>query len=144
VSQSIDEAPCAVTLVVDVANAVGSRPDGWWHDRRGATEHLLVAVARLQGRRVTGPTTQSWLVDRVVAVVEGAARDATAPAAVHVVRAAGSGDDALVEHLTAAPSAENVVVVTADRGLRARLPDGVTTVGPGWLRTLLGTAAPPP
>ena len=31
----------AVDLVVDVANVLGSRPDGWWRDRAGAA-----AVAR--------------------------------------------------------------------------------------------------
>ena len=34
-------------LVVDAANVVGSRPDGWWKDRAGAArrlhERLLVA-----------------------------------------------------------------------------------------------------
>ena len=27
-------------LVVDAANVVGSRPDGWWHDREGAASRL--------------------------------------------------------------------------------------------------------
>jgi hypothetical protein len=31
-----------------------------------------------------------------------------------------------------------VLVVTADRGLRARLPLGVAVAGPGWLNRLLG------
>ena len=51
-----------------------------------------------------------------------------------VVRAAGSGDDALVaaaEELVRAGA--DLLVVTADRGLRARLPDGVAVAGPGWL-----------
>jgi len=32
-------------LVVDAANVVGSRPDGWWKDRAGAAERLLSEVA---------------------------------------------------------------------------------------------------
>ena len=35
-------------------------------------------------------------------------------------------------------SGARVLVVTADRGLRARLPDGVVVAGPGWLNSLLG------
>jgi len=31
-----------------------------------------------------------------------------------------------------------VLVVTADRGLRARLGDDVRIAGPGWLNALLG------
>jgi hypothetical protein len=75
----------------------------------------------------------------VVAVVEGQARAAAAPDGVRVVRAPGSGDDALAA--TAAELAaggEPLLVVTADRGLRARLPAGVPVTGPGWLLDLLG------
>ncbi|NED17394.1 NTP pyrophosphohydrolase, partial [Streptomyces sp. SID9913] len=27
-------------VIVDAANVVGSVPDGWWRDRRGAAERL--------------------------------------------------------------------------------------------------------
>ena len=36
-------------LLVDVANTVGARPDGWWRDRAGATARLLPATARTAG-----------------------------------------------------------------------------------------------
>lgn len=36
-----------VDLVVDAANVVGSRPDGWWRDRAGATGRLLAALGDL-------------------------------------------------------------------------------------------------
>jgi hypothetical protein len=75
----------------------------------------------------------------VVAVVEGQARAAEAPDGVRVVRAPGSGDDALAA--TAAElvaGGEPLLVVTADRGLRARLPAGVAVAGPGWLLELVG------
>ncbi|MGL5866243.1 MAG: hypothetical protein ACRCYX_10300 [Dermatophilaceae bacterium] len=32
-------------LVVDEANVVGSRPDGWWRDRPGAAARLPAVVA---------------------------------------------------------------------------------------------------
>jgi len=35
------------TIVVDVANVMGSRPDGWWRDRAGAAVRLHAGLARL-------------------------------------------------------------------------------------------------
>jgi len=120
-----------VVLVVDAANVVGSVPDGWWRDRAGAAERLLHRLARALPRTLALPDGYGW-VRRCVVVLEG--RGAAAPdvAAVDVVRAPGSGDDTIVS--VAEPGA---VVVTADRGLRARLPAGVTTLGPATLLALL-------
>src|ERR1700745_1082215 len=39
-----------VTIVVDVANVMGSRPDGWWRDRAGAAVRLHAEMARLAAR----------------------------------------------------------------------------------------------
>ena len=36
-----------MTVVVDVANVMGSRPDGWWRDRAGAAARMHAAIARL-------------------------------------------------------------------------------------------------
>jgi 8-oxo-dGTP diphosphatase len=36
-----------VTIVVDVANVMGSRPDGWWRDRPGAAVRLHDEIVRL-------------------------------------------------------------------------------------------------
>jgi hypothetical protein len=132
-------------LLVDAANVVGSRPDGWWRDREGAAERLLARLAGLVGRRLIGPDGVDLTVEEVVAVVEGRARDATAPEGIRVVRARGSGDDALAE-CAAELAAEHrsLLAVTADRGLRARLPDGAAVTGPGWLLTALDDAVPPP
>jgi hypothetical protein len=124
-------------LLVDAANVVGARPDGWWRDRAGATERLL---GRLAGSRLTAPDGSR--ITAVVAVVEGRARGVAAPEGVRLVRAEGSGDDALVacaEELADAGTA--LVVVTADRGLRARLPSGIPVVGPGRLLAELDESA---
>jgi hypothetical protein len=132
-------------LLVDAANVVGARPDGWWRDRAGATERLLGRLAALPGRSLTGPDGEALVVGAVVAVVEGRARSAAVPAGVRVVLAPGSGDDALV--VTAAElstGAEPVLAVTADRGLRARLPAGVAVAGPGWLLDRLGHGSAEP
>ena len=145
-----------VELVVDVANVLGSRPNGWWKDRAGATARLLDDLGAGMPRTLelprspadsgsaetaasaTGNTSArefGW-VARAHAVIEGAARGAehSGPFVVH--QAAGSGDDAVVDLAAElAGGTRRVVVVTADRGLRARLPAGVVVVGP---RALLG------
>jgi hypothetical protein len=120
-------------LLVDVANVLGSRPDGWWRDRAGATTRLLAQLGGLVGRTVPGPDGEPLVVEEVVAVVEGRARAATDQGGLSLVRAAGSGDDAIAD----LAGQRRTLVVTADRGLRARLPDGTPVAGPGWLRAQL-------
>jgi hypothetical protein len=121
-------------LLVDAANVVGSRPDGWWRDRAGAASRLLDRLAVLPGRSLPGPDGGDLVCDQVVAVVEGKARDVPAPDGVRVERAAGSGDDALAGYAARlADEGTPTVVVTADRGLRARLPASAVVAGPGWL-----------
>jgi 8-oxo-dGTP diphosphatase len=46
-----------VTVVVDVANVMGSRPDGWWRDRAGAAIRLHDQIVRLaaSGRAILPP-----------------------------------------------------------------------------------------
>jgi hypothetical protein len=129
-------------LLVDAANVVGSRPDGWWRDRAGATARLLARLAALPGRRLTTPDGAVLACSGVVAVVEGQARDVSAPEGLRVVRAPGSGDDALAA-TAAEPAADgtSLLVVTADRGLRARLPAGTPVAGPGWLLDQLDALA---
>jgi hypothetical protein len=115
-------------LVVDGANVVGSRPDGWWRDRAGAAGRLAVQLAEaLDAGRLDA--------DEVYLVLEGAARSAAVPdhEHLHVVLAPADGDSAIVE-LTAALDGD-VTVVTADRGLRDRL--AVPAVGPGTLLSRL-------
>ncbi|BDT92329.1 hypothetical protein IFM12275_23050 [Nocardia sputorum] len=127
-------------IVVDAANVVGSRPDGWWRDRSGATRRLL--------ERMTGLRARLAEAAEVVVVLEGAAKaavDAGEPSSggVCVVCADGSGDDAIVGVVAAAraeDSSRPVTVVTADRGLRDRVAAaGAETVGPTWLLDRLGS-----
>ena len=121
-------------LLVDVANVVGSRPDGWWRDRAGATTRLLHRLAGLPGTAPAGPDGTPLPVTALVAVVEGRAREVEAPPGVRLVRAAGSGDDALADLATElAEEDDDLLVVTADRGLRERLPRTARVAGPGWL-----------
>ena len=115
------------TLVVDGANVVGSRPDGWWRDRAGAARrlHERLLVADLP-------------CDEVVLVLEGAAKagvTAGRDAHVRVVHARGEGDDTIVAEAAAATGrGERVTVVTADRFLQSRVQGaGATALGPTWL-----------
>ncbi|MCZ2830694.1 hypothetical protein O2W14_17790 [Modestobacter sp. VKM Ac-2986] len=129
-------------LLVDVANTVGARPDGWWRDRAGATARLLDRLALLPGSDVVGPDGAPVPVTALVAVVEGRARDVAAPPGLRLVRAPGSGDDALAA--VAADLVEgddDLLVVTADRELRSRLPAAARTAGPGWLLGVADAAA---
>lgn len=120
-------------LVVDAANVVGARPDGWWRDRVGAAERLLGALGAAVGRGA--PELEGR---RVVVVLEGRAVAAQSGAwGVDVVRAEGSGDDAVVD-LVAGLRADDVLVVTSDRGLRGRVEElGAEIRGAGWLRDVL-------
>ncbi|MDR5701845.1 hypothetical protein [Agromyces aerolatus] len=128
-------------LLVDVANVLGSRPDGWWRDRAGATTRLLANAHDLIGTRAglpDGAAPAEVTIDAITVVLEGAANRAEVPETLTVVRAPGSGDDAIVDTVRARVADHlAVLVVTADRGLRARLPESVPVAGPEWLNRLL-------
>ena len=148
------------TIIVDVANVMGSRPDGWWRDRPGAAARLYTEIARLAatGRAIvptpeTDETSEASTTPEApeasaaqdsppgfVMVLEGAANKAASRLEpndrVRVVQAAGSGDDAIVAVARELPGRR--VVVTADRELRQRcVAAGATVLGPGWLLALL-------
>ncbi len=132
--------PQEVVLVVDIANVMGSRPDGWWRDREAAAARLLEELAPVSGAEVALPDEAGTVrIAQVRAVVEGAARRAAAPGQVSVLRVDYDGDTEIANEasrLTA--SGETPLVVTADRGLRRRLPERALVVGPGWLNRLVG------
>ncbi|MFF7594187.1 NYN domain-containing protein [Streptomyces mirabilis] len=114
-------------VIIDAANVIGSVPDGWWRDRRGAAERLRDRLARdgLPGHK--GPV-------ELVLVVEGAAKGVESVPGVRVVEAPGSGDDRIVEAVTEAGD-RPVLVVTADRELRRRVSEsGAEVAGPRTVR----------
>jgi 8-oxo-dGTP diphosphatase len=136
-------------VVVDVANVMGARADGWWRDRAGAALRLCREVAALaeRGAGDGGAVAASgWVL-----VLEGQARPAAAEfaadntardstgEAVRVVSAPGSGDDEIVRVVTEIVArGESCLVVTADRELRRRCEAlGASIAGPGWLLGLL-------
>ncbi|MGW6739486.1 NTP pyrophosphohydrolase [Streptomyces sp. NPDC055025] len=119
-------------IIVDAANVVGSVPDGWWRDRRGATERLRDSLVPYTERGVAGHPGPV----EVVLVVEGAAREVAPVPGVRVEPALGSGDDRIVE-LAARAAADGLgcVVVSADRELCRRVAAyGAECVGPRTVR----------
>jgi hypothetical protein len=121
-------------LLVDAANVVGSRPDGWWKDRPGAARRLVEAIR--------AATAAGRLPEPVVVVLEGAARPGMGEGTidgVEVVHAPGSGDDAVID--VAGHATDPVVVVSSDRGLRGRAKSlGADVIGPRWLLDRLATS----
>jgi 8-oxo-dGTP diphosphatase len=91
------EALLPLTIIVDAANVMGSRPDGWWRDRAGAARRLRDQLAVLRADGVTAlpetmqaPALERWFPD-IVLVVEGAARSVAAAHAAGPRRGDASG-----------------------------------------------------
>jgi hypothetical protein len=151
-----------VSLVVDGANVMGSRADGWWRDRAGAMARLHGELAALAARGIPGAVPggegrpgepdpgrnggsgagvagDRWFPD-ILLVVEGRARAVlglvTEAPGVRVVAARGEGDDEIAGLAARLPGQR--VVVTADRELRRRCTAaGAAVMGPRWLTRLL-------
>lgn len=148
-------------IVVDGANVVGSRPDGWWRDRGAAARRLADRlVGWLAGRSADAPAEESADTEEpagalaaalpdhpdlaVVLVLEGAARHGV-PEGPHptvplrVVHAPADGDAVVVREVRAGVAAGGpVLAVTADRALAARVgAAGGAVVGPSQLARLL-------
>ena len=114
-------------LIVDGANVVGSRPDGWWRDRAGA-------AARLHGRLAIADTSY----DEIVLVLEGQAKAGVPKGRDGHLRTAHApkDGDALIaaEARTARERGDDVIVITADRALQQRVEAaGCRTMSPTWL-----------
>ena len=136
-----DAAEPAVAVVVDGANMVGSRPDGWWRDRAGAAVRLHDELAKLAVRGAAGIPAEllatgegdepsgspdavrdaSGLVPiDLVLVLEGAAR-AAAPRIAERARTAEGGrgrdwDAGTVRVVSAPGSGDDEIVRLAQAG----------------------------
>ena len=116
-------------LIVDGANVMGSRPDGWWRDR-------VAAARRLQEQLLAAALPY----DEIVLILEGKARQgipAGQDGRLRTVHAPGSGDDAIVQAVIAEVEigdGREVTVATADRVLRDRVKAaGARSVSPSSL-----------
>jgi predicted RNA-binding protein with PIN domain len=113
--------------LVDGMNVIGSRPDGWWRDRRGAMERLVRELERLEGE---------------VAVVLDGAPFPLASERVEVVFASRRGpnaaDDDIAARVATDPEPETVTVVTSDGDLERRVREhGARVEGAGAFRRRL-------
>lgn len=113
-------------LVIDAANVVGARPDGWWKDRAAAASRLHDQV-----RDADLPD------DEIVLVLEGAAKQGV-PAGrspgLRVVHAPKDGDSTIVAEVKRAHArGHRVRVVTADRALIANVSAFASDLSPTWL-----------
>ncbi|KWX20913.1 NYN domain-containing protein [Mycolicibacterium wolinskyi] len=101
--------------IVDGMNVIGSRPDGWWKDRRGAMARL---VDRLERWATTeGRSVQVVFESPVSPPIESAVIDiANAPEA-----AANSADDEIVRLVTSDSRPADITVVTSDSTLAERV-----------------------
>jgi predicted RNA-binding protein with PIN domain len=110
--------------IVDAMNVIGSRPDGWWRDRRSAMEAL---VGRLDRWAAAGEDAVTVVFERPPqppmesSVVEIASAPAAAP---------NSADDEIVRLVSAQRNASEVVVVTSDSVLIERVRRAGATTHP--------------
>ena len=134
-----------ISIIVDIANVMGARADGWWKDRAGAAARLCREIATVAARGLPPGGIDVYPAGKTywVLVLEGAARRAAelddlsdARPAVRLVLAPGSGDDTIAAR--ARDLQGQRLVVTADRELRRRCEQaGATVMGPRWLLNML-------
>jgi predicted RNA-binding protein with PIN domain len=117
-------------LVVDAMNVIGSRPTGWWRDRRGAMAGLVDELASYAAAN-SQPVT---------VVLDSRPFEIEAPGL--EIRFASPGrdaaDDAIVEMVANDPEPSALVVATSDKGLVARVRElGADVISAGTLRRRL-------
>jgi predicted RNA-binding protein with PIN domain len=104
-----------VRWIVDGMNVIGTRPDGWWEDRRRAMVALVDRLDRWASEQG----------DHVMVVFEKPPSTAIPSSVVEVAyapRAApNSADDEIVRLVRADARPDEICVVTSDRALTDRL-----------------------
>ena len=123
--------------IVDGMNVIGSRPDGWWRDRRGAMERLVEQL-----RRHAEDTDEAVTVVFDGRPFEISAGIASAPRVVFASRAGrDAADDRIVELVAGDGEPAALLVVTSDRELSDRVrAHGADVVGArSFIRRLEGS-----
>jgi predicted RNA-binding protein with PIN domain len=116
--------------VVDGMNVIGSRPTGWWRDRRGAMRALVEELGKLD--------------EPVTVVFDGRPFDLEGDDNVTVLFASRHGHNAADDDIAAlaADSTEPLRVVTSDGDLAERVRrSGAEVMGAGTFRTRLDELA---
>jgi uncharacterized protein YaiI (UPF0178 family) len=110
--------------IVDAMNVIGTRPDGWWKDRRGAIVRLVDQLerwAQSQDIPVTVVLERPMSPPIDSAVIEVA----------HAPRAAAnSADDEIVRLVQAEREPQDLAVVTSDGALIERVRSAGAKVYP--------------
>ena len=114
--------------LVDGMNVVGSRPDGWWRDRRGAMKRLIDELEAFAER--TG--------DEVAVVFDGRPFEFEGGGSVDVGFAPGgrnAADHAIAARVEADPDPATITVVSSDHELVDRVrAAGADVVSSGAFR----------
>jgi predicted RNA-binding protein with PIN domain len=114
--------------LVDGMNVVGSRPDGWWRDRRGAMKALAERLAAFAGE--TG--------DPVAVVFDGRPFELDAPpveVSFAPARGPNAADDEIARRVAGDADPRAITVVTSDRALAERVRlHGAEVVGASAFR----------
>ena len=118
--------------IVDGMNVIGSRPDGWWRDRRGAMTALVERLERwaaAEGADVTVVFERPPSPPIESAVIEVAHAPEAAP---------NSADDEIVRLVLADADPAQIRVATSDRTLSERVQAAGASVYPAeTLRNLI-------
>ena len=119
--------------LVDASNVVGSRPDGWWRDRQGATARLLDALREF----ASGDDDDVVVLD--AGPEEWVGRDGPFEVVLAPRRGRDAADDEIVRRLDADADPSSIRVVTSDAALAERArARGADVVGAGAFRRQLG------
>jgi predicted RNA-binding protein with PIN domain len=105
-------------VIIDGNNLIGTRPNGWWLDRAGATRQLVVALqacARRTGARIAVVFDGMQLND----LPEGV-HDGVLVAYAHR-RGRDAADDRIVDEVAGDKDPSSLTVVTSDRVLSQRV-----------------------
>lgn len=131
--------------IVDGMNVIGATPDGWWRDRPRARRALVDTIETM----VTG-AAELTPRSMITIVFDGRPTDAESagarPGGLDVRFAPGgpnAADDVIAEIVEGAPDPSEIVVVTSDSALAARVRRaGAAVEGGKTFRDRLGTGAP--
>jgi predicted RNA-binding protein with PIN domain len=122
-----------VRWIIDAMNVIGSRPDGWWKNRRAAMAQLVEQLERwssAQGQAVT------VVFERPTSLRSSAIEIAYASRA-----APNSADDEILRHVCADGDPTQITVVTSDATLGNRVRQlGASVYPAGQYRELIDDA----
>jgi predicted RNA-binding protein with PIN domain len=113
--------------LVDGMNVIGSRPDGWWRDRRGAMERLVTQLEALEGEVAVVLDGRPFELESDRVEVVFASR-----------RGPNAADDDIAARVASDPEPAGITVVTSDADLSRRVREsGAQVEGAGAFRDRL-------